>query len=190
MTGMNQAKTDLSGHTRMSMYVVDMRRPARDRPKIPDGYGIPETSQGILEWSAVEERLKESSHYWMATTRPDGRPHVVPRWGVWMDGLFWYDGAVDTVHVQNLASNSACVLHLESGRETVMVEGISNAAGPPGLDLGGRLAAEFSDKYSDLGYSPNPDSWEGAHAGGLRVFTPRKAMAWFDFPTDVTRFSF
>jgi hypothetical protein len=172
------------------MYVVDMRRPARDRPKIPDGYGVPETNQGILEWSAVEERLKESSHYWMATTRPDGRPHVVPRWGVWMDGLFWYDGAVDTVHVQNLASNSACVLHLESGREAVMVEGISNAAGPPGLDLGGRLAAEFSDKYSDLGYSPNPDSWEGADAGGLRVFTPRKAMAWFDFPTDVTRFSF
>jgi hypothetical protein len=35
-----------------------------------------------------------------------------------------------------------------------------------------------------------PDSWEGPDAGGLRVFTPLKAIAWFDFPTDVTRFRF
>jgi hypothetical protein len=107
-----------------------------------------------------------------------------------MDRLFWYDGAVDTVHVQNLTANPACVLHLENGREAVMVEGTSEAAGPPGLDFGGRLSAEFSGKYSELGYSPNPDSWEGADAGGLRVFTPRKAMAWFNFPADVTRFRF
>ena len=172
------------------VYVVDMRRPVRDRPKFPDGYGVPKTDQGVLEWSAVEERLEESSNYWMATTRTDGRPHVVPRWGVWMDGLLWYDGATDTVHVQNLAANSACVLHLEDGRRAVMVEGKSEAADPPGLELGCRLAAKFSSKYSELGYAPKPDSWEGTDSGGLRVFTPLKAMAWFDFPTDVTRFRF
>lgn len=172
------------------MYVVDTRRPVRDRPKIPDGYGVPQTDQGVLEWSAVEERLEESSNYWMATTRTDGRPHVVPRCGVWMDGLFWYDGATDTVHAQNLAANSACVLHLENGRRAVMVEGKSEPADPPGLEFGGRLAAEFSSKYTELGYSPEPDSWEGTDSGGLRVFTPLKAMAWFDFPTDVTRFRF
>ena len=132
----------------------------------------------------------ESSHYWMATTRPDGRPHVVPRWGVWMVRRFWYDGAPDTVHTQNLAANPACVLHLENGRQAVIVEGLSQAADPPGLEFGGRLAVEFSRKYSDLGYSPKPDSWEGPDAGGLRVFTPMKAMAWFDFPKDVTRFRF
>jgi hypothetical protein len=115
---------------------------------------------------------------------------VVPRWGVWMDGRFWYDGAVNTVHVRNLNGNSACVLHLEDGRRAVMVEGRSDAAEPPGSDLGGRLAAEFDAKYGELGYSPNPDAWEGRDAGGLRVFTPVKAMAWLEFPTDVTRFRF
>jgi hypothetical protein len=58
------------------------------------------------------------------------------------------------------------------------------------LEFGSRLASAFSDKYSDLGYSPEPGIWQGPDAGGLRVVTPFKAMAWFDFPTDVTRFRF
>jgi hypothetical protein len=107
-----------------------------------------------------------------------------------MDGRFWYDGALDTIHVRNLIDNPSCVIHLEDGRQAVMVEGRSEAAEPPGLGLGGRLAAEFCAKYAELGYSPEPNSWERSDAGGLRVFTPVKAMAWFDFPTDVTRFRF
>ena len=63
----------------------------------------------------------------------------------------------------------------------------SEAAAPPGLELGGRLAAEISAKYGKLGYSPQADAWEVPHAGGLRAFTPVKAMAWFEFPVDVTR---
>jgi len=172
------------------VYILRMHQPSRDRPEVPDGYGVPDSDEGVLEWSAVESRLRESSHYWMATTRPDGRPHVVPRWGVWMDGRFWYDGALDTIHVRNLTEDPSCVLHLEDGRQAVMVEGRSEAAEPPGLELGGRLATEFSAKYAELGYTPEPNSWDGSDAGGLRVFTPVKAMAWFDFPTDVTRFRF
>jgi hypothetical protein len=109
---------------------------------------------------------------------------------VWVNGRCWYDGALDTIHVRNLAENTACVLHLESGRQAVIVEGRSDAADPPGLEFGSRLAAEFCAKYAELGYSPEPNSWEGSDAGGLRVFTPAKAMAWFDFPADVTRFRF
>ncbi len=167
-----------------------MDAPSRDRAEVPDGYGVPDNDDDLLEWAAVEDRVRSSTHYWMATTRPGGRPHVVPRWGVWMDGRLWYDGAVDTVHVKNLNDNSECVLHLGDGRQTVSVEGRSEAAALPGLELGGRLAAEMSAKYGKLGYSPKPDAWEGPDAGGLRMFTPVKAMAWFEFPSDVTRFRF
>jgi len=90
---------------------------------MPAGYGVPDTDDGVLEWAVVEGRLRSSSQYWMATIRSDGRPHVVPRWGVWMDGRFWYDGAVNTVHVKNLNEDSGCVLHLEDGRQAVIVEG-------------------------------------------------------------------
>ncbi|MDQ3570679.1 MAG: pyridoxamine 5'-phosphate oxidase family protein [Actinomycetota bacterium] len=157
---------------------------------MPDGYGVPGTSDGLLDWSDVEARLTAAPQYWLATTRPDGRPHVVPRWGVWVDGRFWYDGAPTTVHVRNLAQRSACTLHLEDGWKAVIVEGTSQPAPPPGVDLGARLAAAFADKYADRGYEPQPDAWEGPAAGGLVLFTPIKALAWFDFPTDVTRFRF
>jgi len=64
------------------------------------------------------------------------------------------------------------------------------AADPPGLDFGARLSELMGAKYGDQGYAPGPDSWEGPDSGGLRVLTPVKAMAWFEFPTDMTRFRF
>jgi len=167
-----------------------MNLPIRDRPVVPDGYGAPDSTAGILEWSAVEDKLRVSLHYWMATTRPTGKPHVVPRWGVWLDGLFWYDGSPDTVHVQNLNNDISCVLHLEDGKQAVIVEGRSDAADPPGVKLGTELSQAISAKYGDQGYAPGPESWNGPDSGGLRVLTPVKAMAWFEFPTDMTRFRF
>jgi hypothetical protein len=164
--------------------------PHVDRPEMPPGYGVPSSSQGLLDWGQVTERLAASAHYWMATTRPDGRPHVVPRWGVWLDGHLWYDGSPATVHVRNLIVNPACVLHLEDGRKSVIVEGTSAPSQPPGLELGARIAATITEKYGDEGYSPAPDAWEGTDAGGLLKFSPIKAIAWFDFPNDVTRFTF
>lgn len=167
-----------------------MTAPHRDRPDMPDGYGVPLEVSGTLEWEPVQFRLQDSLHYWMSTTRADGRPHVVPRWGVWLDTRFWYDGSPETVHARNVRANPACTLHLESGAQAVIVEGTSRPAEPPGPELGDRIASEFRRKYADHGYSPDADAWEGADAGGLVVFTPIKALAWLAFPTDVTRFSF
>lgn len=167
-----------------------MTTPATDRPDMPEGYGVPESQVGLLDWFAVESRLVDALNYWMATTRPDGRPHVVPRWGVWMDGGLYYDGSPATRHARNLSDNQSCSLHLESGSEVVIVEGASGPTESPGLELGGRLSAEFIRKYGESGYEPSPDSWEGEMAGGLCRFEPTAALAWFAFPTDVTRFRF
>ncbi len=157
---------------------------------MPEGYGVPENENGLLDWSQVEQRLTRSDQYWMATTRPDGRPHVVPRWGVWLDGQLFYDGSPETVHVKNLEANPACALHLESGWEVVMIDGESHRSESPGIDLGARIAQAMNSKYGEKGYSPESDAWEGPDAGGLRIFRPQKAIAWFDFPNDLTRFRF
>ncbi len=161
-----------------------------DRPWVPDGYGLPETDEGRLEWADVETRLVESLHNWMTTVRSDGPPHVVPRWGVWLDSSLHYDGAPATVHVRNLRKNTACTLHLENGAQAVIVEGRSGPVDPPGPELGGRISEELCRKYSSSGYSPGPDSWEGPDAGELCRFIPAKALAWFDFPNDMSRFRF
>jgi nitroimidazol reductase NimA-like FMN-containing flavoprotein (pyridoxamine 5'-phosphate oxidase superfamily) len=140
-----------------------------------------------LDWGLVQERLRVAETYWLATVRPDGTPHVVPRWGVWLDGRFWYDGSPETRHARNLVSNPACTLNLESGTQVVIVEGTSAQTSAPAQPLGERIAAEFA-KYHTQGYQPTADAW--VDGGGLCVLTPRRALAWFSFPTDCTRFRF
>lgn len=130
-----------------------------------------------------------SEHYWLATVRPDGRPHVVPRWGVWLDDRFYYDGAPTTRHALNLRTNPHCTLNLENGKESVVVEGTSAASRADADGLGERLSAAFA-KYHAYDYKPEPDAWAGEGGGGLRLLTPTIALAWFSFPTDATRFTF
>lgn len=167
-----------------------MEQPVADRPVMPDGYGIPQSGDGLLDWGSVEGRLRDAEVYWMASTRPDGRPHVVPRWGVWMNGHLYYDGAPTTRHARNLVDNPRCALHLEDGTRAVILEGESGPTSPPGLELGTRLSADFRRKYADAGYTPPPDAWEGEAAGGLCRFTPVTGLAWTTFPTDATRYRF
>lgn len=168
--------------------MTTLPRPDRARPTLPEGYGLPTTTDGMLGWEQVDQRLRVSKHYWLATVRPNDTPHVVPRWGVWLDGRFYYDGAPTTRHVRNLHHNPACTLTLESGTEVVIVEGRSLAirADPDGL--GARLSRAFEKYHPE--YAPEPDSWAGEDGGGLRVIVPKRALAWFAFPQDCTRFTF
>ncbi|WP_153396198.1 pyridoxamine 5'-phosphate oxidase family protein [Ornithinicoccus halotolerans] len=156
---------------------------------MPEGYGLPETADDLLPWEEVERRLRESRHYWLGSVRPDGRPHAVPRWGVWVDGRFYYDGAPTTRHARNAEQNPAVTVTLESGAEAVIVEGQSHATRADADGLGARLAEAFT-KYHDAGYAPGPDSWSGEHGGGLRVVVPAQVLAWTEFPRDCTRFTF
>lgn len=167
-----------------------MSSPAADRPLMPDGYGVPATTDGVLPWERVEAQLLDALHFWAVTVRADGRPHVIPRWGVWTEGAFWYDGSPDTVHVRNLAANPQMALHLESGAHAVVLEGTAAPSEPLDAAFGRHLSERFGAKYGPLGYTPEPDAWSGEGAGGLVVFRPVKALAWFDFPNDVTRFRF
>lgn len=141
-----------------------------------------------MSWAEVEQHLTTAQHYWLSTVRPDGTPHSVPRWGVWLDGRFYYDGAPTSRHARNLQGNPACTLTLESGTQVVIVEGVSEATSADPGDLGARLAGAF-EKYHPQ-YAPGPDAWSGQDGGGLRMIIPRRALAWFAFPTDCTRFAF
>ena len=59
--------------------------PESSRPVMPAGYGVPESDEGLLPWSWAVERLESARNYWFGTTRPDGRPHAMPAWAVWLD---------------------------------------------------------------------------------------------------------
>jgi hypothetical protein len=63
--------------------------PVAELMDLPDAYGKAETTLG---WEGVRARLTEAAHYWLATVRPDGRPHVVPLDGLWIDDRWYFGG--------------------------------------------------------------------------------------------------
>jgi len=103
--------------------------PKISRPKFLEGYVDNPISE--VPWEHVEQRLTESINYWMCSLYPDGRPHVVPRWGAFLDGKFYYDGSPETRHARNIEKNPNVTLHLESGNDVVIMEGISQPASKP-----------------------------------------------------------
>jgi len=155
------------------------------RPEFPTGYV--DNPASFLTWEWVAVHLAESKHYWLCSVRPNRSPHVVPRWGVFLHDKFYYDGSPETRHARNIDSNPKVSLHLESGSEAVILEGLSIPAGKPSPKLGRELSREFKRKYKDEGYAPKPDQW---NEGGLFVFTPRQCLAWTSFTQDPTKFVF
>jgi Pyridoxamine 5'-phosphate oxidase len=162
-----------------------MQTPKIARPQFPKGYV--DNPASFVDWYWVAEQLTESKHYWLCSVRSDGRPHVVPRWGVFIDNKFYYDGSSETRHAQNIEKNPNVALHLESGEKAIIMEGSSQPAEKPEPEFAKRLAKAISDKYTALGYSPEPNQWD---EGGLFVFTPRQCIAWSKFTDDPTKFIF
>lgn len=161
-----------------------------DRPHFPSGYGVPTVEDGLLPWSHARERLENASIYWIATTRPDGRPHVSPVWGVWLDDRLYFDGSPETRRGRNLAQNPAVAVHLESGgagKDVVIAEGEVCELGAPDRSLAVRLAAAYTAKYASENYSASPETWD---AGGLYAMRPRVVIAWTNLATDPTRWRF
>ena len=136
----------------------------------------------MLSWSRVNERLERARNYWVGTTRPDGRPHVVPVWGVWLDEAFYFGTDRHSRKGRNLATNPGLVVHLESGDDVVILEGVAQEVTDPSL------LARFSDIYAaTYGLS------EGIPAAAV-VYTlrPRVAHAWLEsnFVESATRWLF
>lgn len=48
--------------------------------------------------------------YWLSTGRPDGRPHVTPLLGIWMDGALYIGTGPTERKAQNLSQNPHCIL--------------------------------------------------------------------------------
>jgi nitroimidazol reductase NimA-like FMN-containing flavoprotein (pyridoxamine 5'-phosphate oxidase superfamily) len=98
------------------------------RPYMP-GYGILDANggRGLLPWAWAVERLTRARNYWIATTCPDGSPHCVPVWGVWLDddNAFYFSSGTQSRKARNLATNPNCVVCPEYGIQAVSLEGLA-----------------------------------------------------------------
>ncbi len=104
------------------------------------GYGLPQSSKGLLPWKWAEQRLKKSHNYWITTVKPDKSPHTMVVWGLWLDGSFLFSTGRQSRKAKNIAKNKNCVVCTEHANEAVVVEGIATIA-----DVATRR--EFLKKY-------------------------------------------
>lgn len=95
-----------------------------------------------------EDRLFAARNIWLATVRPDGRPHLVPVWFVWVRERFYVCTAGQSVKAKNLIANPRASAALEDGDRPVIAEGRATILTQPYPD---DVAAEFKRK-SRLGH--------------------------------------
>lgn len=160
-----------------------MADPQIDRPVVP-GYGIPETTEGVLPWQWARERLERATIYWLATAGADAAPHLVPIWGAWVDDRWYVEGG-PTRWQRHLRANPQLAIHIEFGDEVVIVEGGAVELVAPAEPLSSAILSGYA-KYVP-GYVADAANWS---EGGLWELRPVKAFAWSSFPADMTRYRF
>jgi nitroimidazol reductase NimA-like FMN-containing flavoprotein (pyridoxamine 5'-phosphate oxidase superfamily) len=91
------------------------------------GYGIPpaRSAKDYLPWSWAQQRLERARNYWIATARPDGRPHLMPVWGVWVSGALYFGTDRGSRKARNVAHNPAMAAHVDIEDDAVILEGLA-----------------------------------------------------------------
>jgi len=162
---------------------TNTKTPAGSRPYMP-GYGLPKSKKGLLPWSWAEERLEKSRQYWISTTRPDGAPHTMVIWGLWIDGAFYFSTGTTSRKAKNLAANPRCVICNDNAAEAVIVEGraeLRNLASDQGFAK--RFGQLYKQKYKwDMNVSSEP----------VYAVTPQVAFGMYEkkFATSATKWEF
>lgn len=61
-------------------------------------------------WAQARAGLRDAPLYWLSTVRPDGRPHVTPLLGIWLDAAAYFCTGPTERKARNLTQNRQCVL--------------------------------------------------------------------------------
>jgi PPOX class probable F420-dependent enzyme len=138
----------------------------------------------MLPWDDVISRLQAAEIYWVITLNPEGSPQVTPVWGTWLDGAAYFSCGDDTQKAHNLRRDPRVTIHLDSDQGVVVVTGVARRVVDPRLER--RITAAMRAKY---GESEIPETAAELH-GSYYEASPRRVLAWVDFPRDVTRFEF
>jgi pyridoxine/pyridoxamine 5'-phosphate oxidase len=149
-----------------------------------------------LPWSRALKQLEDvasRTSFWLATVRPDGRPHVAAVGALWVDGKFYFTSGVGTRKSRNLAENPSCVISVSLGDLDLVVEGTAAhvtdmptlsriasryaAQGWPASASDGAITAEYSAPSAGPGpwdlYAVTPST-----AFGVATAEPYGATRW------------
>lgn len=98
-----------------------MLEPIPERLASPAG-----TPLTALSWADVRTRVAEAGDFLLATTDSDGRPHVVPVLGVWLDEAVCFVTFRQSRKARNLVRNSGCAVTVPGPDVDLVLEGAAH----------------------------------------------------------------
>ncbi|HEX6796796.1 MAG TPA: TIGR03667 family PPOX class F420-dependent oxidoreductase [Ktedonobacterales bacterium] len=122
----------------------------------------------------IAERLRGDLIVWLATVRPDGRPHLAAVWFLW-DGETILIFSQPNQKVRNLRANPHVVLSLDdtgTGDDAVTIEGIAELLAPGTVTSElAPYAEKYAAKLREMGWTPH--SMAQSYTEAIRI-TPAR----------------
>ena len=137
----------------------------RARPEPLRLYGS-RSDCAALDWTWVQQQLGASGTYWVVACGP-GHPHPRPVWGVWTPGTGLHLSLGSPVLQRAVELDPRVTVHLESGTDVVVVEGV--------VDGAGSVTAPESIEAYNLKYDWD---YRVEEYGELVLVRPLKVLAW------------
>jgi hypothetical protein len=81
-----------------------------DREPLTDLGAFGSDGAAPTPWTQARAELQDAPLYWLSTVRPDGRPHVTPLLGIWLDAVGYFCTGPTERKAKNLTQNPHCVL--------------------------------------------------------------------------------
>src|SRR5258707_12575182 len=123
-----------------------MNEPKASHPYWPASVDkSPDGTAGLKPWSWALALLEKSHNYWIATTRPGGRPHLMLVWGIWWQEAFWFSTGPRTRKAKNIAADPHVIIGTEKADEAVILEGLAEEI--KDRSVWKQLAKIYNSKY-------------------------------------------
>ena len=127
----------------------------------------------------INERLRAEPVIWLATVRPDGRPHLVPVWFLWDGETILIFSQPNNQKIHNLRANPAVTLALEAaneGEDVAILEGRARLVSSDDIQASApAYVAKYEAGMAELGMT-----WEtmsASYSQPIRV-TPSRLITW------------
>ncbi len=127
----------------------------------------------------INERLRAEPVIWLATVRPDGRPHLVPVWFLWDGETILIFSQPNNQKIHNLRAHPAVTLALEAaneGEDVAILEGRARLVGPDDIQASAPdYVAKYESGMAELGMTW--DTMSASYSQPIRV-TPSRLVTW------------
>lgn len=106
---------------------------------------------GPVAWPDAVEQLRAAQAYWVTTIRADGRPHITPVVGAWLDDTFYFSSGPEEQKSRNLAVNPRIAVMIGTNKWDEGLDVVLHGDAVVVRDVAElrRLAEAHTTKYGD-----------------------------------------